>query len=41
MVHSSALFKIKQQNCSGKKDLIDYYVEVVPIAEQGKNDCRQ
>jgi hypothetical protein len=38
-MHSSALFKIKQQNCLGKKDLIDCYVDVTPIAKQGENDC--
>jgi hypothetical protein len=34
MVHSSALFKIKQQNYSGKKDLIDYYGDFAPTAEK-------
>jgi hypothetical protein len=33
MVHSSVLFKIKQQNCSGKKDFIDCFADVSPGAE--------
>jgi hypothetical protein len=34
MLHSSALFKIKQQNCMGKKDLIDCYVDITAIVEK-------
>jgi len=34
MIHFSVLFKSKQQNYSGKKDLIDCYIDVAPIAKK-------